>query len=160
MISNLRSKHAVRTVREDDAQTVQALIFSVLEEYALKSDPVDTDKDLFNLSKFYAPPNGYFGVAENSAGKIVATLGLLKLDSHTCELRKMYALPSERGKGLGKLLLESSIERARQWGCKRLVLETASVLAEAVGLYQRYGFKQYYPPDITCRCDMAMELYL
>jgi putative acetyltransferase len=153
------SSFSLRPATNADCSEVQALIFSVLEEYGLKPDPADTDLDLYDLEAAYRQRGGYFGVVEIN-GIIVATLGLLKLDAHACELRKMYTLPTVRGQGLGRFLLDTGIQQARAWVCKRMVLETASVLKEAIALYRRYGFTEYFPPHITCRCDMAMELIL
>ena len=153
----------IRPASKLDQVAVQSLIFSVLHEYGLKPDPDYTDLDLFDIEKHYAEPDAYFGVVESEQG-IVATLGLLKLDSEnqvsSCELRKMYALPSARGQGLGRFLLDFAIRKAQRWHCQRMILETASVLKEAIALYQRYGFQVYHPRNITCRCDMAMELML
>ncbi len=153
-------KPTLRPATNADGEAVQSLIFSVLEEYGLEPDPAVTDRDLFDLEGTYFQQGGYFGVVEDGDGIIVATVGLLKVDPQTCELRKMYALPSARGQGLGRYLLDSALIMARTWQCHRVVLETASVLKEAIGLYQHYGFKPYFPPHITCRCDMAMMLEL
>lgn len=155
---------AVRAATNADAEAVQALIFAVLEEYGLPPDPAKTDRDLFDLEgSYFNRPGfdrpGYFGVVEQDH-LIVATVGLLKLDDTSCELRKMYALPSVRGQGLGRLLVDFAVATARTWQCQRMVLDTASVLREAIALYQRYGFKPYHPPCITGRCDLAMELWL
>jgi len=149
----------LRLATNADCPAVQALIFGVLKEYGLQPAPTTTDQDLFDLEAFYGNPKGFFAVVLDQAS-IVATLGLLKLDAETCELRKMYTLPSVRGRGLGRALLDFACDTARAWGCRRMVLETASVLTEAVHLYQRYGFRQYHPPAITCRCDLAMEYKL
>lgn len=155
MINNFTLRPATNV----DCPEVQALIFAVLREYGLAPDPDQTDRDLADLQGHYFDHGGYFGVVEE-AGVIIATVGLSKVDATTCELRKMYALPLARGKGLGRYLLDFAIDKAKSWGCERMTLETASVLVEAIGLYRRYGFREYYPPHITCRCDMAMELDL
>jgi hypothetical protein len=38
--------------------------------------------------------------------------------------------------------------------------ETASVLREAVALYERYGFRRYEPGHLAARCDAAYYLDL
>ena len=58
---------------------------------------------------------------------------------------KMYLDSSFRGQGLGKKLLEMSLDKARELGFRRVTLETASVLKEALQLYQHYGFKEFKP---------------
>jgi len=77
-----------------------------------------------------------------------------------CELRKMYLHRDYRGKGLGRGLLEHALAEARRLGFKRVTLETASVLKEAIRLYESYGFKPYRPAHLSCRCDQAYSLDL
>ena len=78
----------------------------------------------------------------------------------TCELRKMYLHRDYRGKGHGKRLLEHALAEARRLGFKTITLETASVLTEAILLYERYGFHPYQPPHLSPRCDQAYILEL
>ncbi|OHB80176.1 MAG: hypothetical protein A2Z25_02330 [Planctomycetes bacterium RBG_16_55_9] len=82
------------------------------------------------------------------------------MEEHTCELRKMYLHKAYRGKGLGRCLLEDALTRAKQLGFKTMVLETASVLKEAISLYKSYGFVEYTPDHLSSRCDQAYSLTL
>jgi putative acetyltransferase len=72
----------------------------------------------------------------------------------------MYLRRAYRGKGLGKFLLEDALARAKKMGFERMVLETASVLTEAIGLYTSYGFVEYHADHLSRRCDQAYELKL
>ncbi|MFM7202125.1 MAG: hypothetical protein ACKO6N_15185 [Myxococcota bacterium] len=49
------------------------------------------------------------------------------------------------------------MSQAQQLGFHELVLETASVLKEAIQLYQRYGFEPYQPSHMASRCDKAFR---
>jgi putative acetyltransferase len=71
----------------------------------------------------------------------------------------MYFDPTIRGRGLGRELLVKMIEKARNMGYMRVYLETASVLKQAVHLYESAGFK---PVEVkhTPRCDQAYILEL
>lgn len=149
----------VRSANDNDSNGIKSVVFQVLKEYGLEPDSGTTDKDLDTIEDSYHKNNGFFGVIENS-GKIVATVGIYKIDNDTCELRKMYALPSQRGKGLGKYLMQFSIKKAKELGYKRIVLETATPLKEAVSLYKKFGFSEYTPSHLAARCDQAFELML
>jgi len=142
-----------------DTVAIRELVFSVLQEYSLSLDPQDTDRDLDDIEGNYHARNGHFVVVEDG-GRIVACMGLFALDEYTCELRKMYTQPAVRGKGLGKQLMEHAVARARELGYSRMVLETATVLKEAISLYKKYGFREYRPAHLSCRCDQAFELDL
>jgi len=150
----------LRPADNSDEDAIRDLVFSVLREYGLSPDPEDTDADLADIKECYCDRGGTFDVLENADGVIVGSVGLFRIDAATCELRKMYLLPSCRGKGWGKKLLEHAIEKAREIGCKRMVLETASVLKEAIALYTDYGFRPWNAPHLSSRCDQAYELEL
>jgi putative acetyltransferase len=142
-----------------DSDGIKIVVFGALKEYGLKPDPGSTDEDLDSIESHYSENGGYFGVVEEH-NCIVATIGLYRVDDTTCELRKMYVLPDYRGKGLGKSLMEFALTKAKEMGFKRVVLETASPLKEAIGLYKRFGFQEFEPEHMAPRCDQAMELYL
>jgi putative acetyltransferase len=149
----------LRPATNADSESIKSVVFSVLKEYGLKPDSNSTDKDLDSIEESYFLKKGFFGVVEIE-NSIVATVGLHQVDATTCELRKMYSLPSQRGKGLGKSIIEFALSKAKELGYKRVILETASPLKEAIGLYKKYGFKEYIPQHLSCRCDQAFELYL
>lgn len=148
----------IRSAINNDAGEITSLIFGILDEYKLSSDPETTDMDLGNIEESYTKNNGIFDVVVDSNGSIIATTGLFKVDETTCELRKMYLLKEYRGLGLGKFLLDHSIEAVKKLGYKKIVLETASVLKEAIGLYEKYGFTRYEPDHLSNRCDLTYYL--
>ncbi len=148
-----------RKATTDDSRKIKHLVFSILEEYALKPDTGITDKDLDNIEGEYFSKGGYFGVVEWN-DEIVASVGIYKISETTCELRKMYCSSKCRGKGLGKKLLEHSLTIAKELRFSHIVLETASPLIEAINLYKKYGFVEYQPRHLSTRCDQAYELYI
>ncbi len=149
----------LRPANNADSERIKTVVFTVLNEYGLKPDSNSTDKDLDSIEESYFSNNGFFGVVEIE-GLVVATVGLHKIDASTCELRKMYSLPSQRGRGLGKSIMEFALSKAKELGYTRVILETASPLKEAIGLYKKYGFKEFSPEHLSARCDQAFELYL
>jgi GNAT superfamily N-acetyltransferase len=62
------------------------------------------------------------------------------LDAETAELKRMYVLPTLRGKGLGRHLVAALEAEARALGVQRLVLETGIRQAAALALYRATGF--------------------
>ncbi len=156
----LPDKYIIRPAANKDSSEIKALIFGILEEYKLSSDPESTDSDLENIEQYYTNNNGIFDVILNPGGEIIASTGIFRINKKTCELRKMYLRKSYRGMGLGKFLLDHSIEEAKRLGYKKIILETASVLKEAISLYERYGFEQYKPEHISRRCDKTYFLII
>jgi GNAT superfamily N-acetyltransferase len=145
----------LRAATNADARAIKELVFTVLEEYGLQPDPDGTDADLNDIEGSYFYSGGCFDVLVDTSGAIVGSIGLYPIDSATCELRKMYLSREARGQGLGKRLLEHALARAKEIGFRRVTLETASALKEAIALYKRYGFQPYRSPHLSPRCDTA-----
>jgi putative acetyltransferase len=149
-----------REATNNESKLITELVFGILTEYGLNPDPKVTDFDLGDIQANYTNRNGCFDLLENDQGNIVATIGLYNIDDKIVELRKMYLLKSERGKGFGKLLMEHAIDKARKLGYKKIILETASVLKEAIQLYKNYGFQPFESDHLSGRCDQALYLEL
>ncbi len=144
---------ALRPATNADRAAIQDLVFGVLSEYGLARDPQDTDADLQDIEREYR--GGSFDVLADESGRIVGTVGLYAKSVQVCEIRKMYLARSVRGQGLGRALLDHALGRAKALGFSRVELETASVLKEAIALYERYGFRKFCPGRISARCDSA-----
>ena len=149
-----------RPATNEDRAAIEGLVFGVLAEYGLRADPDGTDADLHDIHAVYLAVGGAFDLLMDETGSVVGSVGLAPVSSSTCELRKMYLLPAARGRGLGRRLLEHALARATGLGFTRMVLETASVLREAITLYERYGFRPYVAAHLATRCDTAYCLEL
>jgi putative acetyltransferase len=154
------NNYELRPATNADCGAIQELVFTVLREYRLQPDPAGTDADLNDIELSYLRSGGRFDVLVDLHGAIVGSVGLCPIDSDTCELRKMYLSREVRGQGLGKRLLEHALARAKESGFRRVTLETASALKEAIALYKRYGFQPYQAPHLAQRCDSAYALDL
>jgi putative acetyltransferase len=92
------------------------------------------------------------------ADGIPAGCGGIKLcDGEYGELKRMYVRPSFRGSGFGKLLVDHLASYARERGVLVLRLETGIHQREAIGLYERMGFRRIppfgpYRPDPLSLC--------
>lgn len=75
------------------------------------------------------------------------------------ELAKMAVSPRVQGKGIGWLLGQTIIDKARLLGAKKLYLESNRVLTPAINLYRKLGFQEVFGrPTPYERCDIQMEL--
>lgn len=149
----------IRAATNADIDKIKTLIFDVLREYGLKPEPNGTDFDLTDIEANYVHRNGTFEILENGEGELLGTFALYPTDAETVELRKMYFDKRLRGKGFGKLTLQRSIATAKTLGFKRIYLETNTVLREAIGLYEKFGFVET-PEKHSPRCDKAFILIL
>ena len=71
--------------------------------------------------------------------------GVKLFDTAYGEIKRMYVRPRFRGLGLGKLMLRHLTGYARQQGVALLRLETGIYQPEAIGLYERCGFRRIPP---------------
>jgi N-acetylglutamate synthase-like GNAT family acetyltransferase len=148
-----------RAATSADGPAVRALVTRVLAEYGLTPEPGGVDRDLDDIEAAYHARGGAFQVVE-SAGQIVGATGLYPMREGVVELRKMYLAPEVRSRGLGRRLLEWALAEARRMGFRRVELETATRLTEALALYRRYGFREVEADHVAARCDLAMALDL
>jgi putative acetyltransferase len=81
-------------------------------------------------------------------GEIVGTCALLKHAEKKYELAKMGVRTPFRGTGVGRLLVEAAIDKARELGADTLVLATSTKLEAANRLYHSLGFQQADPSVI------------
>ena len=90
------------------------------------------------------PGRGAFLVAY-ADGAPVGCGAVRRLDDHDAELKRMYVVPSVRGRGIGRALLSALESEARALGAHRLVLETGIRQTEALALYRRASFVDIPP---------------
>ncbi|GAB4478842.1 MAG: GNAT family N-acetyltransferase [Elainellaceae cyanobacterium] len=143
----------IRDWQPGDRQLAARLIYDVLTEYGLGSEPDGADQDVLQVEAAYWATGGEFWVVEQQ-GKLVGTAGYYPISrgENAVEIRKMYLHPSVRGQGLGKFLLMELEQAIARKGYSQIWIETASVLKEAVMLYERHGYQPASGVE-TARCD-------
>ncbi len=103
------------------------------------------DEEIQELPGKYAPPTGGLFIAlidgEPSGCVAVRPLG----DDGVAELKRLFVRPAARGKGLGLLLTQKAIQRARESGYHTLRLDTLPAMGDAQRLYRSLGFKEIPP---------------
>lgn len=105
-------------------------------------------------------PGGHIYMALNN-DEIIGTCALIKMDDDTYELAKMAVTEKSRSKGIGWLLGQAAINKARELGAKTVFLESNTVLEPAINLYQKLGFREINRhPSPYKRCNIQMELKL
>lgn len=149
----------IHSATNADRENIRNLVFCVLREYGLEPEPDGIDKDLEDIEANYIDRGGVFELLKDFDGNLLGTVGLYPLDAKRVELRKMYFVNEIRGKGLGKIMLKRMIKSAAEKSFEQIVLETASVLREAIGLYKKFGFIESQEKH-AIRCDQSFYLNL
>jgi putative acetyltransferase len=143
----------IRPWEKGDRNLAAEVIGSVLGEYGLTWEPNGADRDVLQVEEYYLATGGEFWVIEHQS-KVVGTGAYypIKRGKNAVEIRKMYLLPSARGVGLGKNLLQQLETAVVSRGFQEIWIETASALVEAVKLYESNGYQPTTGVE-TARCD-------
>lgn len=152
--------YVIRAWRPDDRLMAAEVIRRSLAEYGLRWEPDGADRDVLEVERSYLDRGGEFWVVEYQ-GKIVGTSAYYPCNrgEKAVEIRKMYLLPIARGKGLGRHLLTELERVIAAKGYPEIWIETASILKEAVRLYELNGYQPATGIE-TPRCDRVYVKFL
>lgn len=150
----------VRDWQISDRMQAAEVIRDVLQEYGLPWQPNEADLDVLEVESSYLEIGGEFWVVETKS-KIVGTAAYYPISrgENAVEIRKMYLLPEARGQGLGKYLLHQLEQVIASQNYQEIWIETASVLVEAVKLYENNQYQAATGVE-TDRCDLIYVKYL
>jgi|ERR1700694_230027 len=120
----------------------------LFREYQASLD-VNLDFQGFNgevagLPGSYAPPGGRLLLAAVD-GIPRGCVALQEITSETCEMKRLYVQPGQRGTGLGRLLVACVLDEARSIGYRRIFLDTLPSMTQAQAMYRTLGFEEVPP---------------
>jgi putative acetyltransferase len=153
----------IRPIEQKDNLDIAKVIRGALEEFGANKpgtvyfDP--TTDALFEL--FNNTPGSYYYIATID-NNVVGGAGIFpteNLPNGTCELVKLYLHKDARGTGLGKQLLNTAMQWAKENGYTQVYLESMPELSKAVTIYENVGFKRIHQPlgnSGHCGCDIWM----
>jgi ribosomal protein S18 acetylase RimI-like enzyme len=144
-----------------------AVAFSQLNEewisslFALEAKDRETLADPF---RHYVEPGGDVLLARDCDDRVVGCVALEPTGDGVFELSKMAVSPAERGRGIGRRLMDAAMDRAQALGASSLFLGSNRRLTAAIGLYESVGFRhvarERVGPLPYTRADVFMELPL
>ena len=91
-----------------------------------------------------APGRGAFFVVRLDGGAIGCG-AIRRIDAATAEIKRMYIVPEQRGRGAARELMGALENVAAELRVQRVVLETGERQPEAIALYKRFGFAPIPP---------------
>jgi putative acetyltransferase len=128
-----------RRARNGDSEIIKRILKTTLDEYDIKLPEKYTFSDIEDLEEEYINASGEFMVLLRGQ-KIIGFFALRPSGNNQVELKRLYLKAGERGRGLGKHLLNMALKMAKESGYARIHLETTSKFVEAVALYRKFGF--------------------
>ena len=156
----------IREIQLKDNPKIAKVIRKILIEFGVpKVGTAYADKILDTLYEAYDTDKAIYYVIEKE-GEIFGGAGIKQLDNYegnVCELQKMYFLPDARGIGLGSKMMETCLQKAKEFGFEQCYLETLPYMEDARKLYRKAGFKDLDAPmgdtgHYSCNLWMLKEL--
>lgn len=147
------------TYTPEYAEEFKKLNIAWLEKY-FWVEPHD-EEVLGDPDKFIIKPGGtIFFVKENE--EIIGTVALMKIEDGIFELTKMAVTPAAQGKKIGQLLMEHTINFAKEKNWEKLIIYSNRKLENAVYIYKKYGFVEIPIEENNpySRGDIKMKLNL
>lgn len=156
----------IREIQLKDNPKIAKVIRKILIEFGVpKVGTAYADKILDTLFEAYDTEKAIYYVIEKD-GEIFGGAGIKQLDNYegnVCELQKMYFLPEARGVGLGSKMMETCLQKAKEFGFEQCYLETLPYMEDARKLYRKVGFIDLDAPmgdtgHYSCNLWMLKEL--
>lgn len=119
----------------------------------------EADTGPLREAAMFIEPHGVFILLRDDDDVAVACGGIAPFDEERCELKRMYVVPEQRGRGLGRRVLDELEAEARRLGYRSIVLETGDRQQEALGLYVAAGYERIpcYPPYDARALSLCFE---
>ncbi len=124
---------------ELDMADMRSLLREYMESRNFDDALGDYQYELDHLQLKYGHPEGAMLIGrENKAA--VGCVAFQRLSKEICEMKRLYVTPSARGKGVGKLLIQHILIKAKQVGYQKMRLDSHATMIKAIQLYQQVGF--------------------
>jgi ribosomal protein S18 acetylase RimI-like enzyme len=141
----------INAQEQDQYQKVRELFMQYADSLDFDLEFQGFSQELATLPGHYALPDGCILLAEES-GRFVGCVALRPLEDKICEMKRLYVKPDYRGRGIGRMLACSIIDRARKIGYAKMRLDTIATMQEARTLYYSLEFQnikayRYSPLD-------------
>jgi len=135
----------IREARESDLLTIRKLTLELIEAMG-NTEGIDIKLIAENCQNFLSKANSHILVAE--IGGVV--VGFVNFTTRKTILHRslsglideLIVAKSYHGKGIGKQLLSSAIEKSRQLGCCEVEVSTEKTNVKAREFYRQCGFAE------------------
>jgi ribosomal protein S18 acetylase RimI-like enzyme len=141
------SGYAIELVREAHAYAELRALFREYQAH-INVDLCfqDFETELASLEHIYASPHGAAYLARPRGGGAAVGCVALKAGAPGIgEMKRLYVQPAYQGAGLGRALVLTVLDRARQLGYARVRLDTLPSMKAAQQLYRSLGFGEIAP---------------
>ena len=145
---------------EDHYQKVRNLFRQYADSLDFDLEFQGFSEELATIPGKYAIPEGCILLAEDS-GQFVGCVALRPLEDKICEMKRLFVRSDYRGRGIGRMLACSVIDKAREIGYEKMRLDTVATMKEARTLYYSLEFRnikayRYNPIDDSSYMELEL----
>jgi amino-acid N-acetyltransferase len=134
--------YQIRKARIGDVATIQRLLAGFAQKGKLLAR---------SLSELYTNMRDMFVALDEPTGRLAGCCGLHIMWEDLAEIRSLAVAEEHQGKGIGRDLVQSCIDEARELGIQRIF-----TLTYETGFFERVGFrmadKNIFPQKIWADC--------
>ena len=148
-------------VGASDALEKEVGRYTVGEEKCKKDKTNDEESDITSRVLGCVALRPLPAMSSSSSSSSTSSSSPQTQGQNPCELKRLYVLPSARGRGVGRALLRAIIAFARGCGYTEMRLDTLADMHRAMALYREIGFKQieaYYKTPVAGTVFFALTL--
>lgn len=151
------TEFSVRNARPDEFAEIgrcMVLVYSQLEGFPKESEQPGYYTMLANVGELTKKPETELLVAISDDGHIAGGVvyfgdmkyygsgGTATSEKNAAGFRLLFVNPSKRGRGIGKLLTEECIRKARESKRAQVVIHTTKAMITAWRMYESMGFRR------------------
>ncbi len=129
----------IRSFLPEDGPGVIDVVRTGYDSLGYTIDFGEFDVDLVSITSSYSDSGGAFWVLDDG-GIVAGCIGATRESAGKFELHRLYRLPSYRGKGVGRKLIETAVSWCRSEGCEEIFLWSDVKFETAREVYIRCGF--------------------
>lgn len=150
-------EYTVRNARPEEFEMIGKLmvaVYSQLEGFPKKIEQPEYYSMLANVGALTNTAGTEILVATSPGGKIAGAVvyfsdmknygsgGTATTEQNACGFRLLTTDPLTRGKGIGKMLTNACISKARDSGASQVIIHTTIAMQVAWKMYEKIGFKR------------------
>jgi GNAT superfamily N-acetyltransferase len=163
--------YTVRTARPEEFTMIGELmvrVYSSLPGFPTEAEQPSYYHLLRNVGLLTEKPEALLLVAAAPGNEIAGTVlyvgdiqhygsgGIATRENNSAGFRLLAVAEADRGKGVGKLLTQACIDRAKEQGRSQLILHTTMAMQTAWKMYERMGFSRSEDLDFM-QGDLAVH---
>ncbi len=152
-----KQEYAIRNALPSEFDEIGKLMVSVysqLDGFPKPNEQPNYYKSLANVGEFVVKPNTEILVATSYETKIAGAVvyfgdikyygsgGTATQEQSTAGFRLLTVDPATRGQGVGKLLVNECIRKAKSKNLNQVIIHTTMAMQTAWKMYEQIGFKR------------------